>query len=352
MEQDRVNKCSHMFKTRLFEQSRSSLLHKKRLFKRKNKRLLIFRCFHFIYANSRSPFFSRQTDEFSTLARAVSIPQRTTDLASFSADGLTQWGHAGRRLKDYSCSPPRNTLLNNDNCDGREQAGYWAKTKATLTGRAKLSISSCYHCLIVSKCRSQGTKKRERQVPACLHAWVHVLCVCMSTRTYASTCEPAGFPIRVCVRACMSFLTSHSQRSSCISLAAALRTALMKPGWLLCNVSHAHFKQPANNVVFMSAPRQQMQMRCQTNRGILQRACNSNNIFSCNPKWGQWPALWNKFKNIQCVALWQLGDHPLYTQWGDLKKKEKGVWLSPNSVSVEPFLELDLLHSFHSFLSL
>lgn len=180
-----------MFLARLC--GRSSLPHRKRLFKRKNKRLLVSRCFHFIYGNSLSPVFFQQTDEFSTLARAVSIPQRTTDLASFLADGSIQWGHAGRRLKDYSCSPPWNTLLNNDNCDGREQARYWGKTKATLTGRAKLSISSCYHCLIVSKCRSRGTKKRERQVPACLRAWVHVLCVYMSTKTYASTCEPAGF---------------------------------------------------------------------------------------------------------------------------------------------------------------
>lgn len=190
-----------------------------------------------------SPFFFRQTDEFSTLARAVSIPQRTTDLASFSADGLIQWGHAGRRLKDYSCSPPWNTLLNNDNCDGREQAGYWGKTKATLTGRAKLSISSCYHCLIVSKCRSRGTKKRECQVPACLRVWVQVLCVCMSTRTYASTCEPAGFfpfffflqsvcvCVCLCVRCVRAFCNfSYSQRRSCISLAAALRTSIDEAG--------------------------------------------------------------------------------------------------------------------------
>lgn len=240
MEYDRVNKGSHMFKTRcfplkrciwcfwrdLFEQSRSSPPHRKRLFKRKNKRLLVSRCLRFIYANSLSPFFSNKLMNFSTLARAVSIPQRTTDLASFSADGLIQWGHAGRRLKDYSCSPPWNTLLNNDNCDGREQAGYWAKTKATLTGRAKLSISSCYHCLIVSKCRSRGTKKRERQVPACRRAWVHVLCVCMSTRAYASTCEPAGFlPIcfyfffcNPCVCACVHEFCNFTQPEKLLHL--------------------------------------------------------------------------------------------------------------------------------------
>lgn len=174
---------------------------------------------------------------------------------------------------------------------------------------------------------NKETRTPSSCMSACVSASVVRLHVYKNLRFHLWTCRIFSFfffcnpCVCVCTRACVAcvhFVTSATARDALASLWQRLwEQALTKPGWLLCNVSHAHFKQPANNVVFMSVPRLQMQMRCQTNRGILRRARNSNNIFSRNPKWGQWPALWNKFKNIQCVALWQLGDHPLYSPWGD-----------------------------------
>lgn len=69
-------------------------------------------------------------------------------------DGLIHWGHRGQQIKDSSCASQWNTLQNNDNSDGREQAVHWLDTKAT-----KWSISSCYHCLIVPICWFQRTEE-------------------------------------------------------------------------------------------------------------------------------------------------------------------------------------------------
>lgn len=167
MKQDGVNlfqkNIEHQF-ILLFLNS-SSAPQRKQLLKTKNKNS------HLINAGFLF-FFPANWWIFNTV-QAVCILGRTTHSASFFSE--IQWGHAGQQLRDYSCSPPWNTLRNNDNSDGREQTGHWLDTKATLTGRTKLSISSC---IIVSlsqnaDCRGKwnvGAKFPSARV-RCMRCW-------------------------------------------------------------------------------------------------------------------------------------------------------------------------------------
>lgn len=184
------------------------------------------------------------------------------------SDDLIQWGHREQQIKDSSCSQQWNTSWNNDNSDDREQAVYWLNTKDTLTGCTKWSISSCYHCLIVSICQFQRTEECVCEyvcvyVCACVctkitvqwHLLLYIICilewmwayalvlppVCMSVFSYLYTCLTNLNLFRVCM--CMSLYITmqivNRQRITCSirsSLAVAVRTAWWSLTSLQCQL--------------------------------------------------------------------------------------------------------------------
>lgn len=184
----------------------------------------------------------------------------------FLNDGLIHWGHRGQQMKDSSYASQWNTSQNNDNSDDREQAVYWLNTKAT-----KWSISSCCHCLIVPICWFQRT---EECVCVCVRAvfskpYSVYLAYCWFSPLHMSA---STYKHYICIlkHAFFAMQKADSERITCFIqvLGCDSGNGMMKLTWLLCNVSHAHFKQPGNNVGFMCAYQHQMQIRSQTNTGL------------------------------------------------------------------------------------